>query len=587
MAISRNIFISLILLLVAGCDDYFTPESASNYSSEAVFENEDLAEKAVTGIYAAMCDDNLYSKKVTFYYSMNTDIEYISGSTDAGRRAIARYCATPTNSEIYGPWTNLYAAIEKANNCIYGLKNSSLLLTGTEQQKIKINQLLSTALCLRAVLYYDLVKNWGDVPFHTEPTYITKTKTLPATDRHVIFDQLINDLSFAENYLPWASELQSNEVVNKGFAKGLKARICLFNGGYSPNRLTNVNERPINYLDYYVIANSECLSVINEGPHSLNPSFKDIFNKECNYQSDIVYYEPLFELAFGRLSSGELGYYIGTKHEENPLYGKSEAGMLAPPNYFYSFDNSDCRRDITCSYYKYNADGRQELTSITALTLAKWRKEWIKPSITGSAKYTGVNFPFMRFSDILLMLAETENEIHDGPTENAKNALMAVRSRAFPDSLHQEKVIDYVNSLSSKDVFFNAIVNERAWEFGGESIRKYDLIRWGLLEQKLEECKKNLALIQKKENPFEHVPAKVYWKQIENKEEIDVANIDKNLPSLSYDLSNTKTQKWSSNLATSYINRVYEGNPSIKQFLPIPQQAITDSEGKLTNAYGY
>lgn len=576
----------LVLLALTGCSDYFSEESASTYTSAVVFQNESLAAQAVDGIYAAMCDDDLYSKKVTFYFSMNTDIENISGSTDAGRRAIARYCATPSNSEIYGPWSGLYAAIEKANNCIYGIENSPLNTKGTLTQQNEMKELLGESLCLRALLYFDLVKNWGDVPFHTIPTSISRTTTQTPTNRHLILDSLISDLSIAEALLPWANEIGTIERVNKGFAKGLKARICLFNGGYSINPLNNLEERLPNYLDYYVIANQECADIILSGKHSLNNSYENIFKNECSYVNDVTYYEPLFELAFGRLNSGELGNYIGVKHEENALYGKSEAGMYAPPSYFYSFDFADKRRDVTCAYYKYNSGAQQELAAITNITLAKWRKDWITPAITGSAKYTGVNFPFMRYSDVLLMFAETENEIN-GPDISAKNALKMVRWRAFPDSLYNEKVNEYVESLDTKDKFFNAIVKERAWEFGGESIRKYDLIRWGLLKEKLDSCKSNLMSLQKMEGIYNNVPVKVYWRLSADNEHIIVANINDNYISKTYDLTNSSSTKWASNLATSFINRVYEGDPSIKQFLPIPQQAITYSNGMLTNYYGY
>lgn len=579
--------LSTILFLLIGCDDYFTPESKSDYRPNYVFQNVELASQALNGVYAALCDDNLYSKKASFYYSMNTDIENISGNTDAGRRAIARYCANPTNSELYGPWSSFYAAIEKANCCIFGIENSNIAIYGNAEQKVAMHKLLGEALCLRALLYFDLVKNWGDVPFHTVPTYVSRSISLTPSNRSDILDALIHDLTIAQNWLPWAKEMGTIERVNKGFAKGLLARISLYNGGYTINPLTEQIERKNNYLDYYKIANSECREIIERGCHSLNPSFENIFKKECEYQQDIQSYEPLFEIPFGRLVSGELGYFIGVKHEENKLYGKSEAGMYATPNYFYSFDKEDNRRGTTCACHKYNSSSQQELTSITSLTLAKWRKEWITPAITGSAKYTGINFPIMRYADILLMFAETENELNGGPTLIAKQALKEVRKRAFCDSLHAEKVESYVNSLLSKENFFDAIVNERAWEFGGECIRKYDLIRWGLLESKLNDCKNQLIAIQKREGIYSYVPLKVYWKYNPVSQSIEIANIDETNPKSGYNYSNSISTKWSSNLTTAFINKVYEGDPHTKQLLPIPQQAVTNSEGKLQNHYGY
>jgi hypothetical protein len=97
----------------------------------------------------------------------------------------------------------------------------------------------------------------------------------------------------------------------------------------------------------------------------------------------------------------------------------------------------------------------------------------------------------MRYSDVLLMLAEAENEIN-GPTAVAKDALKTVRNRAFAPEDRAQKVEGYVNALSSKTAFFNAVVNERAWEFGGECIRKFDLIRWGNYGEKVVQTRQAL-----------------------------------------------------------------------------------------------
>lgn len=91
----------------------------------------------------------------------------------------------------------------------------------------------------------------------------------------------------------------------------------------------------------------------------------------------------------------------------------------------------------------------------------------------------------MRYADVLLMYAEAENELN-GPTDEAKNALKKVRERAFRGAANKaEKVDTYVDNLGSKEQFFKAIVDERAWEFGGENIRWKDLVRWNLYNQVL------------------------------------------------------------------------------------------------------
>ena len=571
------IYLAVIPLICGGCDDMFTSESSSTFSSDAVFNNEALATEAVNGLYAAMCDDDLYSKKLPMYFSMNTDIEYISGNTDNGRRAIARYCATPANTELYGTWSAIYAAIEKANNCIYGLQHSHR--NGKERTK----ELYAQALCLRALLYFDLVKNWGDVPFHTLPTSINHDNiTLVPQSRYIILNQLLSDLDEAQQELKWANEYGTSERVSKGFAKGLRAKIALYCAGFSSTAADGTQQRPENYREYYKIAEKECRDIISSAVHHLNPSFEDFFKKQCAYIKDISYYESLFELALGRQNKGELGNYIGVKHEENNLYGKSEAGMYATPSFFYSYAPQDKRRMTTCALHKYNTNAKQELTNITTITIAKWRKEWITPPLTGSSKYTGINFCFMRYSDVLLMFAEANNELNNGPTTEAQNALKEVRKRAFTDSLHAYWVEHYVDTATSKSSFLSLIERERAWEFAGEAIRKYDLARWGKLYSKLTECKQILKQMQNHKPPFDTLPQKIYWRLKDDNETIEIANTNSNYIPNEFKLSDSQNKKWTSNISTAFIDKVFEGT-ECTTFLPYPQQATTDSEGKLSN----
>ena len=87
------------------------------------------------------------------------------------------------------------------------------------------------------------------------------------------------------------------------------------------------------------------------------------------------------------------------------------------------------------------------------------------------------NDPLIRYADILLMYAEAVNELY-GPRDDAKEALKRVRRRAFDAAQWTDKVESYVESLTNETDFFQAVMDERKWEFGGEGIRKYDLARW-------------------------------------------------------------------------------------------------------------
>jgi hypothetical protein len=165
---------------------------------------------------------------------------------------------------------------------------------------------------------------------------------------------------------------------------------------------------------------------------------------------------------------------------------------LGPLNY-HSFDTLDVRLPATCSLVVYDKDLLLEPTGSLSISPNKWNRLLLKtPPGSASAKGTGINWPLMRYSDVLLMLAETENEL-SGPTAEAQEALRQVRERAFPQAAWPEKVTAYLARASGgKEDFFNALVDERAWEFGGECLRKYDRIRWNLYGKKVAETRTQL-----------------------------------------------------------------------------------------------
>ena len=87
--------------------------------------------------------------------------------------------------------------------------------------------------------------------------------------------------------------------------------------------------------------------------------------------------------------------------------------------------------------------------------------------------------PILRYSDVLLMVAEAENEYWGYPTDLAKECLRDVRIRAG--------ISDNTNDLNSQNAFRNAIKDERAMELCFEFTRRFDLIRWGEFVDKMNE----------------------------------------------------------------------------------------------------
>ncbi len=241
-----------------------------------------------------------------------------------------------------------------------------------------------------------------------------------------------------------------------------------------------------------------------DNPHALDPDYQDIW-ESVNGLEDNSYNENLFEVGFGLGNNGDFGSLMGYNVDSNSKYGTLGMGssyVTSTAYYFYSFSPEDTRRDVTLTWLKWSSDNYEEVsTNPLDIHLGKWRIYWMSDSYlslfaaaTSGRVSTGINWILMRYSDIYLMYAEAQYGLTgsadsyddaDGNTMTARAALEAVRERAFGSG--SSEITNYDSD------FFEAIVNERAWEFGGENIRKQDLIRWGLAMDKIETMKKTLC----------------------------------------------------------------------------------------------
>jgi starch-binding outer membrane protein, SusD/RagB family len=507
--------LALATTLLASCEDFLETDSPSSFTQEYIFSNEADAAKAVNGIYALFNTD-AFTSRLSSNFMGNTDIEVggVGASPDNSRRDIWSFETTPGNSDLLTVWNNGYNAINRANECIEGIESSPLY---KNQDNKMMKQLLGEALALRAIWYYYLMNHWGDVPLKTTPTKAGDEFYLPKTDRNEILAHLIEDLVKIEPEMMWASQLDYGvERINREFVMGFIARMALMRGGYALYPDLTM-KRSNDYLDYYKIANTYAKKLVNSNTHSLNPSYAQVFlnqNQAVVPKGDDVLYEVAFHPGFG-----DVAWNNGIRVDAGSHpYGSGSNYLSHPASYYHSFDTLDARLPVTCSLVYYDKDLLHQPAGPTSIAPGKWNRLLLKtPPGAASAKGTGINWPLMRYSDVLLMLAETENEIA-GPTAEAKEAFRLVRQRAFPPSAQATKVDAYLNAVAgSKERFFNAIVDERAWEFGAEGIRKYDLIRWNLYGKKVAEARNALTQMGNDAvsgtGTYAHLPNYMYYKR--------------------------------------------------------------------------
>jgi len=506
--------------LVSSCKNYLEVDALALNTTEATFSTVSGATAAVIGAYDPLSGDNGYGVRLSLYYPLDSD-EFIgsAGPSANDRRSLARYTAQATNSEINNPWNQLYQGVERSNICIQQIPLMAQYTSGNAADMATVKRLYGEVLTLRAQYLFELVRNWGDVPVQYTPSVSGQDFNLPNVDHNVTLAHLVDDLKIAEDLVPWRSQAgTASERITKGAVKALRARIALFRGGYSLTNQSNQLQRLGDYLDYYRIARQECADLVaNRGEHTLNTRFEELFRSINELRSEAAN-EIIFQVGMATAtgaSGSKLGYYNGPRLQNaSSVYGSSQGAVTLAPPYFYAFDSTDVRRDVTITTYGIATTASiQTGVALTAATDGKWRRDWHIPSVTGSVNYLDYNWPIIRFADVLLMLAETENELNNGPNQAAQDALLEVRARAFGGD--RSKALSTLTaagfSLSGKANFFNALANERYLEFGGEGIRKYDLIRWNLFESKLAEVKANIEKMALGLPPYQNVPLYQYY----------------------------------------------------------------------------
>lgn len=504
---------SLFLVMFApGCKKYTEVEPESQYSIAQTFSSVSNAFSAVVGVYDELQGDNGYGIRISMYYPYDSDEGIVSGNIDNGRRGVGRYQLLLTNAEIANPFRQLYRGVEKANLCIEQIPQMTAYNGGSDAEKKELKRLYGEALTLRAQFYFELIRNWGDVPAPMIPAYKQTNLFIPQTNRDSTYEKLIADLATAIDLLPWRTEVARNERITKGAAKALRARLALFRGGYALRKSAQM-ERRSDYLTYYQIAKKECEELMaRRDQHTLNPNYEDIWRKVTAFTYD-PQGEIIFEVGAGGgngNSDSRMGNYDGPTLSNASRYGAGGGGIQILPNYYYSFDSVDTRRDITITHYQVtSATNIKSQRRLGELNTGKYRRDWRVPLLPGTVLNVGYNWSMIRFSDVLLMYAEAVNEINNGPTTEAIAAFEEVRKRGYRNNTGLIGV-----TPTTKVGFFDAIVNERLLEFGHEGIRKFDLLRWNLLTAKIAEARTKIQQIRDRVAPYAYVPQYIYMKNV-------------------------------------------------------------------------
>lgn len=594
--IKLSIFSMALAAGMTSCD--LEAPTQSTLDGSSVYSVYSLAEAEVMSIHVSFGETNSYRGRFLPYYGLNTDVEVPSGSAPSfaskndDKQNLVNYDTSESNGQMNtdnNAYGKFYEGIERANLAIEGLRQY-----GDVANNKNMAQLLGEALTLRAVIYADLTKAWGDVPARFTPNS-NDNIYMPRCNRDSIYKVLLADLKEAEDYCYWPNQnsvTKTTERVSKSFVKALRARIALYAGGYGLRgdgyRLSKDPELAPEKM--YQIAKEECEDIINAGYNKLG-SFKENFTKLC--QDNVTAGgESIWEIPFSD-GRGRVLYTWGVKHAKADQYTKQpQGGVNGPTPYlYYDFDADDARRDITCVPYQWskeliNGKSHQELRKISQWCFGKLRYEWMKRIVT-STNDDGVNFQYMRLADVYLMAAEAENQL--GNTSTAWNYMEPVLARVLPAAKVNALKAKY---CASKDAFQQGIIEQRGFEFAGEQLRKADLVRWGIIDNKMAEAKQKLTDLANRQGAYEGLPDEIYYTLDTDGETLklyglnkgeDNADKIKELKAAGWENKSWFVSNGANIITEDYINGLYVEQPSTHCLWPIWKTFIDKSNGYLNN----
>ncbi|NGM62620.1 RagB/SusD family nutrient uptake outer membrane protein [Sphingobacterium sp. SGG-5] len=473
----KSLFALFILLISSSCTSFLDTEPEDFLSPEFFYKNEEQINTALVGIYNKMSDTRngapLYSSAYfTFMGTEGDDGLYRKGPE---RTLPGQFLYNPSATHVANLWRALYEGINLANLMLEKLD-------GADMDDAKREIVRGETMFLRGYYYFLLVSNYGNVPLTLRSTQTPDFNDIEQAPPTQVYEQITKDMEAAYELVPTATEVGFGGRVNKSAVAGILARVYLYWAG-----------EPIKDISKYQNARDWAYVVISSGEHALNPSFDDVFRRLAADEYDIK--ESIWEVEFyGNRTdrprqAGMLGNYMGIYTTSTEI-GVSNANIWGSGRLYQLYEAGDSRRDRTLAPFIYSPSSSSNEsplaeTAIWTRYAGKYRRseETFLPKSQG---YTPINFPLLRYSDVLLMFAEAENEVN-GPSPDAVKYFNMVRRRAFgfPYTDSDLLVPNPVSDLPDEDktdkvAFLLAVQDERSRELAFECLRKFDLIRWGI-----------------------------------------------------------------------------------------------------------
>ncbi|WP_158837346.1 RagB/SusD family nutrient uptake outer membrane protein [Polaribacter sp. L3A8] len=460
------------------CENFLEEDPRALIAPETFFASENDARQAVNGMYAILKNNSIYGQVgLDHFYDNGADIIEPNRSANfvepMGNYSMNEALADVSiqKMSVSDTWKDLYRVIFNANIIINRVTDNEAI------SKVAQTDIIADATLIRSLCYWHITNLWGAAPYYTEELKLDEIKILGRTDEATIIDGILIDLKFVMDNLQSSYTGDQSGRASKWVAAIIMAKIYMQQKEWD-------------------LALNMCLEIINKSGHEILPSYAAVFDPSNEYNAEIIW-----SLDFARDIRGQ--FEEGTVKADGTL-----ASVFGNGNWRPSMFNPRLRDEPANTSERTalsNAlTARGEAFNGTALQVAskdfaeKFPLNDLRRPLNIMDSYLGfdLNFPYMakwmnlkidssprfnhsdnrmvfRLADVYLMAAESENELN-GPG-NAYQYINKIRERAFVTKVESE-----LKGLSQQS-FREAIYDERKWELAGEANRRYDLIRWGIL----------------------------------------------------------------------------------------------------------
>lgn len=497
----------LIVIGGASCSKTLEETPYSYLSTSSFYSNSDEAVAAINGVYNELYTYDLYSQP--FWNLTMLDDDHVSGAS-----WYLGYAGAGNPQSYWGvdrPWGGLYAVISRANAVLENVAGMTTSQIDTATKK----RIMGEAHFLRGWSYFYLVQLYGGCPIRLQSVSSDTTSSgfnKPRSSVADVYATVIDEFKDAEEMLYPAGDSRSGEAgrATQGLAKAFLAKtyLTMASGALSGNiavvggtdnashtyaKNVVAGYESFNSTAYYQLAKDKALEVISSGQYSLFSNWIDIWSIANRNGKEFLWE---IQSSFGTSFVNDMHSYFSARSP----FGTGAVWMTN--DHYKTYDTTDTRvlDGVTHQYqanwgtyyyypswqaYKYNADGSyvndgkndgndqayvNKYAFVTDFNNDQLGTAYANNTLVGNSD---AFWPVMRYSEVLLMVAEAENELN-GASAAAYDYLGSVRSRVKATS---------APAGMSKQEMRSYILEERGREFTLENIRRYDLIRWGVYQQ--------------------------------------------------------------------------------------------------------